>query len=499
MSFVLTEPELMQGAVQDLAGIRSSLAEVATTVSGPTTGIAAAAQDEVSTAIASLFGGFGQQFHVLNAQAQAFHAEFESLLSSGAAAYVRAEAANAQQVLTNAVGGGTPTLLSGQIRTGAQAISQSPMMQGLGSFGAAVAAPYQALVSNTINNLQAIGTTISTNPLPFLHQFANNQIAYGQTIATGLESVAQNIPAALANIPANIQIAIQGASTFNPGVLLQQFVNQQIGYAQTISTGLQGAARDLVAGLQTLPSTFQATFQALAAGNVSGALTALNQGLTNAFLPGFTITQNPVTLDLIITPEGPLGDLAPIFAIPGQMAQNFTNLIPPGTIPAQIAQNATNLVAAFTNFGTSIGLLQGTFNFGIPLQLIFDGIGGPVNALSALNSSAVAFGGALQIGNMAGAAAALLDAPANMANGFLNGTTLIELPPASLLGLDSFVELPLGGILTPVTIPSVFLVSGDTKIPLIFSGGTGIGGIIPGLLSFPAQLAEAIAPITPAM
>jgi hypothetical protein len=100
-----------------------------------------------------------------------------------------------------------------------------------------------------------------------------------------------------------------------------------------------------------------------------------------------------------------LGDLAPIFAIPGQMAQNLVNLMPPGAIPTQIAQHAANLVSAFTNFGTSIGLLDGTFNFGLPLRLIFDGIGGPVNALSALNSSAVAFGGAVQSGNVAGPSA----------------------------------------------------------------------------------------------
>jgi hypothetical protein len=482
MSYVLTEPELTQGAVQDLAGIRSSLAEVAATVSGPTTGIAAAAQDEVSTAVASLFADFGQQFQVLNAQAQAFHAEFESVLSSGAAAYVSAEAANAQQVLNNAVS-----------QTGAQAVSPSGLLGEIAGFGAAVGAPYQALVSNTLNNLQAIGTSVATNPLPFLHQFANNQIFYGQTIATGLGNVLQNFPATLANIPANIQIAIQGASTFNPGVLLQQFTNQQVGFAQTISTGLQGAGQDFVAGLQTLPSTSQATFQALAAGNATGALTALNQGLTNAFLPGFIATLDP--LALVITPLGPLGDLAPIFAIPGQMAQNFVNLMPPGSIPTQIAQNAANLVAAFTNFGTSIDPVQGAFNFGIPLQLLFDGIGGPANALSALNSSAVAFGSAVQSGNAAGAVGALLDAPANIANGFLNGTTLIELPPASLFGFTSTVEIPLGGVLTPLTIPETF-VEGTA---LVFGSGTGIGGIIPGLLSFPAQLAEAIAPITPAM
>ena len=98
MSYVITEPDVVKGAAQDLAGIRASLADAAATVSGPTTGIVAAGQDEVSIAIASLFGNAGRQFQVLNAQAQAFHAEFESLLGAGAAAYVSAEAANVAQI-----------------------------------------------------------------------------------------------------------------------------------------------------------------------------------------------------------------------------------------------------------------------------------------------------------------------------------------------------------------------------------------------------------------
>ncbi|WP_156764908.1 PE family protein, partial [Mycobacterium sp. 1081908.1] len=60
MSYVIATPDLVQSAAQDLAGIRSSLAEAAASAAGPTTGIATAAQDEVSVAIASMFGNFGQ-------------------------------------------------------------------------------------------------------------------------------------------------------------------------------------------------------------------------------------------------------------------------------------------------------------------------------------------------------------------------------------------------------------------------------------------------------
>jgi hypothetical protein len=549
MSFLIAMPDLVESAAADLAGIRSSLAEAATTAAAPTTGIAAAAQDEVSVAIASMFGNFGEQFQALSAQAQAFHQQFVSLMNAGAGAYASAEAANAAQGLlggaldgsiASTVGGLGQSLggvvsggetavarlagglgmsggvgLGSAIQTGTQAISNaiasSPIglgalqtggaaVSGLNSFGAAVAAPYQALVSNTFNNLQAIGNTVVSNPFPFLHQLVNNQIFYGQTIASSITAGIQNLPAELANLPATIQAGIQGAASFNPGALLQQFVNSQIGYAQTVVTGLQNAAHDLVTGVQALPAGFATAFQDLLVGNNVGAYEAINQALINGFLPGFNGVQLPsdtaVVMDIV--PMGPLGDLAPILAIPGQIAQSFTNLLPAGTIPAQIAQRATNLISAFTNFGTTLTISNfADLSFGIPLQLVLDGIGAPANALSALNSTSVAFMGALQAGNASAAAATLLGAPGVIANAFLNGTTVVALPPASvsLLGLTlpSTTYLTLGGVLAPLSIPQVLVDLDGTILTLELTGGTPIGGLIPGLLSFPAQLAADIA------
>lgn len=534
MSFVIATPDLVESAAADLAGIRSSLAEAASSASGPTTGIAVAAQDEVSIAIASMFGDFGQQFQALSAQAQAFHEQFVGLLNAGAGAYASAEAANVGQVLLgggldgalgsveSSVGGavsalqsgGVGALLGGQIQTGAQAISNAiagapialgtlqtggaaAFVDGLNSFGATVAAPYQALVSNTVTNLQAIGSTFSANPFPFLHQLATNQIGYAQSIASSIASGIQNLPTNLANLPGTIQAGIQGLASVNPGAVLQQFVNNQIGYAQTIATGLQGAGQGLISGLQGLPAGFQTAFQDLLVGDNVGAFSALNSSLVNAVLPGFQDITTEVgdTTPVPVVPLGPLGALAPVLAIPGQMAQSFTNLLPAGSIPAQMAQNFTNVVNALTNFGTTInGSL--VINFGLPLQLVFDSIGAPINAASALNSSSVAFLQALQAGNASAAAAALLDAPANLANGFLNGQTLVGLPNLTthitfggmpLADLTTSAELPVGGLLTPLS--PVVLNPGGAIL------GTQIGGLIPGLLSFGSQLAAAITPL----
>jgi hypothetical protein len=522
MSFLTAMPDLVESAAHNLAGIRSSLAEAAATAAAPTTGIATAAQDEVSLAIASLFGNVGQEFQALSVQAQTFHQQFVSLMSAGAGAYASTEAANAAQaVLGGGIIGGVSQSLGGEIQAGAQAISNaiasspiglgtlqtgaasSSLINGITSFGAAVAAPYRALVAHTATNLQLIGNTVASNPFPFLHQLVNNQIGYAQTIGSSIATGIQNLPSELANLPATIQTGIQGLSTFNPGALVQQFVNNQIGYAQTVATSLQTAGQDLIAGVQQLPAGFQAAFQDLLVGNNVGAYNAINQTLINAFLPGFTTTQSGVgsSVSIGITPMGPLGDLAPVLAIPGQMAQNFTNLLPAGSIPAQMAQNATNLISAFTNLGTTLDITggEGFLNFGVPLQLILDGIGGPANALSALNSSAVAFMGAAQAGNASAAAGTLLDAPAVVTDAFLNGTTVVALPPALVTvfgpALPSTTYLPLGGLLTPLSIPEVLVDLDGMTLPLLLSGGTGIGGLIPGLLSFPAQLAADIAAI----
>jgi hypothetical protein len=534
MSFVIAMPDLVEGAAGDLAAIRSSLAAANAAAAGPTTGIAAAAQDEVSVAIASMFGDFGQRFQAVNAQAQAFHAEFVELMSGGATAYLGAEAANAAQVLSGggfgSVGqsaGGAVTALQngsaaafvgGEIQTGAQAISNaiastpvalgalqtggvSALLADASAFGATVAGPYQTLFSNTAANLQAIGATFSANPFPFVHQIIDNQIGYAQTLGAQITAGIPNLPAELANLPANLQAAFQNLLTFNPVPYLQGFVNYTVGYAQTITTSLQTAGQDLVAGLQTLPSGLQPAFQDLFAGNFGGAYHALNEALVNAFLPGFTSMQIGTTT-LAIVPDGPLGALNPILAIPGQIAQNFTNLLPAGSIAAQVSQNTTNLVSALTNVGTTIDLAQllsPTVSFGIPLQLILDGLGGPANALSALNSTAVAFTGAVQTGNVAAATATLLDAPAVVTNAFLNGTTTIALPPAVInysgLTIDSTLYLPLGGILTPLAFPQGIAELFGIEIPLTVSGGTPVGGLIPGLLSFGPQLAKDITPI----
>src|ERR1700733_11455906 len=538
MSLVIASPDLVQSAARDLAGIRSSLAEATATVPGPTTGIASGAQDEVTIAISPLFGGHGEQFQALSAQASAFHEEFVNLLNTGAGAYLDTEIENAAQTLRGGGGAGqifgnlevnlggvsslqtggaagfvsggiradlrgisgaiagAPAASAGRIQTGAQGFSQAiagfetqlgalatggapGLITGFNTFANAVAAPYQALVVNTVNNLQTIGDTSISNPLPFLNQFVNNQSGYAQTIGTAIQTGFQNLLA------------------FNAVPYVQQFINQQIGYAQTIVTSLQSAAQDFATGVGGLPAAFQAGFQAFAAGDLQGGVTDIAQGFGNLFLTGLSSDFNTTTGIATITPTGVLGDLLPILAIPGQMAQNFTNFIPP-SIAHQVAQNFTNLLATVASTSTTANLNIDPnaipLSLGLPLTLGVDLIGSPVTTTYAIGASASAFINAVQTGNVSGALGSLLDAPAVVANGFLNGEATLTLPFLEIEpNMGGLTSVPVGGILTPLNygqITGVLPGFGDLPFPTV---GTTFGGIVPGLLNYlPQQLAEAI-------
>jgi hypothetical protein len=94
MSFVTAAPEIVASAASDLASIGSTIGEANAAAAVPTTGVLSAAADEVSAAIASLFRSHAQAFQALSTQAASFHQQFVQLLSSTAAQYASAEAAN---------------------------------------------------------------------------------------------------------------------------------------------------------------------------------------------------------------------------------------------------------------------------------------------------------------------------------------------------------------------------------------------------------------------
>ncbi|MBX9980564.1 MAG: PE family protein, partial [Mycobacterium gordonae] len=95
MSFVFVLPDVIAGAAADAAGVGHAVGTASAAAAGATTGVLAAADDEVSAAIAALFSSHGHQYQAFHAEAAAFHDRFVRALSGAGGAYGWAEAASA--------------------------------------------------------------------------------------------------------------------------------------------------------------------------------------------------------------------------------------------------------------------------------------------------------------------------------------------------------------------------------------------------------------------
>lgn len=517
MSFVITAPEQITAAAENLAGIRTSLEQATAAAAAPTTGVVSAAADEVSVAISRLFGTYGQKFQAVTAQAAAFHDEFVSLLNGGAAAYLGAELANAEQGLANAV--------SAPTQTGAQAISAAiagtPGLLGQSAAATVPGGAYAQLIANTSANLQSLYGSWSANQFPFLRQVLANQMGYWQQIAASITNTIQNFPAVLANLPAAMQAGIQQLLAFNP----QQFILTQLGFAQEFFTNLSAAATGIVTGLPAFGAGMQVALSAALTGNYYGAVQDVASAFANLFVTGFnpgtvTINISGLTVTASVNPTllGPLGNLLALANIPGQEAQYLTNLMPP-SILRQMSQNFTNVLNVLTIPSISATATLPVTNptasslsavFGLPLVLSYGVAGAPIAALNGLATSATAFEQALLAGDGVGALGALIDAPAVVANGFLNSDTLVDFTipvpintTVPIIGpvnvtVPITLHLPFDGILVPphpvtATIDLSGVIPGIQVPVTIF--GTPFMGLAPLLINYlPQQLAAAITP-----
>ncbi len=100
MSFLLAEPRYLVAAAADIEGIGATLSAASAAAAAPTSNLLAAAGDEVSAAIADLFGTFGREYQDVVTQFEAFQAQFDRTLAAAGAAYVQAETAAAASLAT---------------------------------------------------------------------------------------------------------------------------------------------------------------------------------------------------------------------------------------------------------------------------------------------------------------------------------------------------------------------------------------------------------------
>jgi hypothetical protein len=149
MSYLISDPQTLASAATDVESIGSAIGAAGSSAAGSTTGLLAAAQDEVSGAIASLFGSYGRQYQALLAQAATFHNQFTQALAAAGTAYAEAEAANAALVsgISHEVAAPVQTLLG-----------QAPMGSG-GSPAASIA----LIMGGTGNPLPALDYVLGVN------------------------------------------------------------------------------------------------------------------------------------------------------------------------------------------------------------------------------------------------------------------------------------------------------------------------------------------------
>lgn len=232
----------------------------------------------------------------------------------------------------------------------------------------------QALLRSTVTEGAALLTAgaIALSPMVIAPAAEHLPALRMSSVATTLTASANPISTwvdvlntTFANISA-LGTVVQG----DPSPILDQLVKNQLGYAQTIASALSQAGGGLVAGITSIPQALLTAGEQLAAGQISAA----------------TQTVFQAGLGLILAPAI---SLLPVFNIPGQIAQNFANVLtalPNALLPIGLAALSpiAGVVAAVGDTG----------------QAVYD---------------------ALSAGNITAALGAIVNAPAVITNAFLNG------------------------------------------------------------------------------
>jgi triacylglycerol lipase len=240
LSYVIAVPDMLASAAADVAGIGSSLSTAIGAAAAPTTGILAAAEDEVSTAIAAVFSGHGAGFQALGAQAMSFHDQFQRLLTGSATAYASTEASAVSTLtglisappiapsITGTTFAGTPSLL-----TRIENATLFPLLKGFFNLPvvqnqlATPGSPLASLFAN-LPNIPGINLLDSTSPPKFL------SLLLGETVTTTSYQGMPVVQIAPAHPSGDYVIAIHGGGAFQP--LIFQWINWSMMGYQTGAT-----------------------------------------------------------------------------------------------------------------------------------------------------------------------------------------------------------------------------------------------------------------------
>ena len=249
---------------------------------------------------------------------------------------------------------------------------------------------------------------------------------------------------------------------------------------QALASAVNAPVQGLLGGGAASVTAAATGSVAAAGGSIVGPYASLVTN-TVANLQGIGITWTNVTapalLQAITTHTNPqliltalqTGNPLPIWNATGQLALGSANLLQNLTVPASLSITSLNPPSL------AVGI-------GLPELLAFDALGAPVNAGLAASLSGAAILDAVGTGNPLAAFTAFVDAPANIANAFLNGEQTLPVP--LLPGLVA--DVPFSGLLAPLQ-PFATTTS-LLGFPSVTITGPPVGGFIPALFEYTPQL-----------
>lgn len=332
MSYVVTAPDLLAATAAQVEDIGSAISAAGGAAVGPTTGLLAAAQDEVSAAIAQLFDGYGREYHALISRAGLFHSEFTQALAGAVNTYAQAEAAAAATLLGPApAAGGGPGLLT----TLAESPSGDPLyaviMGGTGNPLPAtqyVNSIFNAYIRPQLPAAIPLGLFTSEQFWPITPNLGS--LTFAQSVTKGVGLLNSQLTTLLSN-------STNGAVVF--------------GYSQsaTIATNEINALLALPTNLQPLPN--QLSFMLV--GNPNNPVGGLLARFPGFYIPGLDVPFNGATPQspwhtsiytiqydgIADTPQYPLNLVADLNAFMGYFAVHSSY---PDLTAAQLA-NAVHL------------------------------------------------------------------------------------------------------------------------------------------------------------
>jgi hypothetical protein len=202
MTNLITQPQVLGTAAADASAIGSAISAAKAAAAGPTTGLVAAAEDEVSAVTAQFFGAYGQEYQAMLHQAAAFHDQFAATLAAAGNAYAQAEAEIAGMLgLTS--GASSSSAVTTVSNAADPAVSQ---ILFLGATGLPNPTPsyINAAFSLYMNNPNNMYTPNGSPLTPFFNAVTTAEGAY---IFTGTKDLTYDISLARGVTSLNTQIA----------------------------------------------------------------------------------------------------------------------------------------------------------------------------------------------------------------------------------------------------------------------------------------------------